>query len=138
MRWLGKCKLKLFREQRGFTLIEILIAVGILGFMGVAFITALDTSSRTARILDEQVVAANLAYGHLEAINFSPYAATYPNVGENITVPFQYSVTIETECSSDGVIFSACSENETLQKIMIIVSREGRPVYSGCTYRCKR
>jgi len=135
-----KGKFKLFREQKGFTLLEVLIAVSILAVIGTGLLTALDTNSRATRTLDEQVVATNLATDYIEVIRGCPYAATYPNAGENITIPFQYSVVIETECSSDGATFGACtgSENETLQKITALVSREGRPVFSLCTYRCKR
>ena len=127
-------------DQLGFTLVEALLAVFILGLIGTGFLTAINTSSRGSGNVDEQVVGSNLAIDYLEAINSAPYAPTYPDVGVNITVPFQYSVTIETECSSDGTNFSACTggETETLQKIIINVSREGRGVYSICTYKSKR
>ena len=141
MRQLLKGKLKLFREQTGFTLLEVLIAVSILAVIGTGLLTALDTNSRATRTLDEKVVATNLATDHLEAIRSCPYAANYPNAGENITIPFQYSVVIETQCSSDGATLGVCtgSVNETLQKITVYVSREnGKPVSSLCTYRCKR
>ena len=133
-----KRKFKLFREQKGFTLIEVLVAVGILGFIGVAVIAALDTNSRAARTLDEQVVAVNLATAHLEAIRELSYAATYPNAGDSITIPFQYSVDINTEFSSDGTTWVSSYIDETLQKITVKVSREGKPVLSLCTYRTKR
>jgi len=136
-----KEKFKIFREQRGFTLFEVLIAVSILAVIGTGLLAALNANSRATRTLDEKVVAASLAADYLEAIKASPYAATYPSAGENITIPFQYTMVIETECSSDGTTFGNCtgSENETLQKITTIVSREdGKPVLSLCTYRTKR
>lgn len=138
MRWLLKRKLRLFREQTGFTLIEVLVAVGILGLIGTGVLAAFNTNARAARTLDEQVVAANLATGHLEAIRELSYAATYPNAGDNITIPFQYSVVINTEFSSDGDTWSDDYTDETLQKITVIVSREGKGVLSLCTYRTKR
>ena len=126
--------------QRGFSLIELLIAVGILAFIGVGIALALDTNYRAGRTLDEQVTATNLVTDYFEAIRELPYAATYPNAGDNITVPFQYSVDINTECSSDGENFGACtgSDNETFQLIEVCASREGKPVLRICDYRTKR
>jgi len=140
MGWLGKVRFRFIREKTGFTLIEVLIAVGILAAIAAGFLTALNTNSRATRDLDERVVAANLATAYLEAIRELPYAATYPSAGDNITVPFQYDVTVDTECSSDGETFGPCtgSETETFQKISVTVSREGEYIISLCTYRCKR
>ncbi len=141
MRWLIREKFnKLFWRQTGFTLIEVLIALVILGVIGAGLLTALNTNSRATRTLDEQVVAVNLAVAHIEVIRELPYAASYPNAGENITIPMQYSVVIDTKCSSDGTAFSDCtgSGNETLQKVTAVVSREGKPVSLLCTYRTKR
>lgn len=140
MRWLAKGKSKLFREKTGFTLIEIAIAVGMIAAIAVGFLTALNTNSRATRNLDERVTAANLATAYLEAIKESPYADNYTSAGDNIDIPIQYSVTVNTECSSDGTNFSACtgSDNETLQRITVIISREGEYILSLCTYRSKR
>lgn len=139
MKWLIG-KLKLLWRPSGYTLLEVLIAVSILGVIGAALLTAINTNSRATRNLDEQVEGANLAVAHIEVIKEMPYAATYPNVAENITIPMQYTVDVEAECSADGSTFAVCtgSDNETLQKITAVVSREGRPVVALCTYRTKR
>ena len=140
MRWLLKEKYRSFGEQVGFTLIEVLFSLALLGLIGVGLLSALNTSFRASGTLGEQVVATNLAVAHIEAIKESSYALTYPNAGDNITVPFQYNVVIDTVCSTDGgTNFSECtgSESETLQMITVAVSREGRPVFSVSTYRHK-
>jgi len=137
-------KFPFLREQTGFSLIEVVVAVAILAAIGVAFMSALETNYRSVGTVDEKVVATNLCTEYIEAIKQCPYAATYPNADcllDGIIVPFQYSVTVDTECSSDGETFWPCtgSEDETFQKIIVRVSREGgKPVLSMCAYRTKR
>lgn len=116
------------------------MALVVLGFVGTGILRAIETSARSTRTLDEKVVATNLAATHIEAIKALPFAPTYPDAGDNISIPFQYIVTINTECSSDGTSFSACTgvPSETFQKIVVSVSREGGPVLSICAYRTKR
>ncbi len=139
MRRLGKEIFRLFQGQKGFSLFEVLVAVGILGFIGAGIVTALDTNYRATRILDEQVTATNLATAHIEAIRKLPYAASYPGAADNITIPTQYIVVIDTACSSDGTTFGPCtgSDNETFQKIVVSISQGGKPVFSMCAFRTK-
>ena len=145
MKWLGKGRIRFFRGQTGFTLIEVLVAVGILGLIGAGLLAAIDTNSRAARTLDEQVVATNLATAYFEAIKAMPYTDTYPSAGDNITVPPQYNVDIDIDFTSDGDTADGITwvdtrtANETLQRIAIIVSREGgKPVLFMCTFKTKR
>ena len=129
---------KIARSRLGFGILEALIAVSILGFIGVTVAQALDTGYRSARTLDEQVNARTLVSAHLESIKRLPYAADYPTAGENITIPNQYTVIISTECTNDDTTYQACTGNETLQRIMVSVLREGRPVMRMCTFRTPR
>ena len=136
--------LKSLRGQRGFTLLEVLIALFILGALGAALLTALQTNARATRTLDEKVQGANLAAAYLEEIRDTPWTHDYSAVGSTIPKPPQYTVTVELQCATEAVNnvpnFGPCtgSEAETLQKINVVVKREGRPVLSLCTYRSKR
>jgi len=143
MRWLLKGKFKLFQEQKGFTLFEVLVVVGILGALGVGLLTALDANSRANRTLDEQTTAMNLATTYLEdtrelPYQEPPYSDNYSSAGDNINIPSQYRVVISTKYSSNGETFGSYTGNETLQLIRISISREGgKPVLSMCTFKYK-
>ncbi|MDP3879732.1 MAG: prepilin-type N-terminal cleavage/methylation domain-containing protein [Dehalococcoidales bacterium] len=135
MKLLRKVSNRFFRGQAGLTLIEVVIALGILGVLGTGMLSAIDTGSRATRTLDEQVVASNLVSEYLEAIRESPYAETYDI---DITHPSQYSVNVTTAFSDNGSAWVGTHTDEKLQKITITVSREGRPVLSVCTFKTER
>jgi prepilin-type N-terminal cleavage/methylation domain-containing protein len=67
---------KLNRSQKGLTLIEVLIAIAILGMIAVPFLTALSTSSRGIIIADERTTAESLVRSEMEYIKNSPYNST--------------------------------------------------------------
>lgn len=93
MNWLEKLKTGLLQEQRGISLIEIVIALGILAFIGVGFLTGLWTISRSTGIYDQRVTASVLAQSQIEqikAMNYDP-AGNYPVL---VTPPTGYSVTV--------------------------------------------
>ncbi|MFC1847601.1 hypothetical protein ACFLW5_02175 [Chloroflexota bacterium] len=142
MRQLHKRRFRPFRGQRGISLLETLIAVGILAAVGLAFMSALDTNARAGRTLDEQLQAVNLATSYLEAIRELPYDYVnpeYSDASDNITIPAQYNVDIDVDYSSDGTIWVDTYTDEHLQKITIAVSREGgKPILILCTLRCER
>ncbi len=144
MRRLGKERLRFLRGQRGFTLIEVLVAAAILAVIGVVLLNALDTNAKATRTLDEKVVATNLATAYFEAIKASPYAETYDDVVADITIPPQYLVNVDIQFSSDGDTTDGITwvdnyTDETIQKIAIAVSREGgKSILTICTFKTKR
>jgi len=144
MRWLGKGKLRFLRGQRGFTLIEVLVAAAILAVIGVVLLNALDTNAKATRQLDEKVVATNLATAYFEAIKASPYAETYDDVVADITIPPQYIVDVNIQfsddgSSGDGIDWTDDYGGKTLQKLAISVSREGgKHILTICTFKTKR
>jgi len=67
-------------DSRGITLIEVLIAVAILGLVAVAFLSALATASTAIIIADERTTAESLARSELEYVksqNFSENSWSY-------------------------------------------------------------
>ena len=113
------------RDPRGFNLIEVAIAVGILGFVGVGIMAGLGVAFRAQDINRVGVVGENLARAVLEDIRFQPYEDDYSPF--SVPVPSGYSFTVTT------VPFCApkpCVEDIYLQKNTVIVSRGTQGVLS--------
>jgi len=135
MRWLGKGRFRLFREQTGFTLFEVLVAAGILGFIGAGVAMALDTSYSSVAVLDQKTTGMNLAITHIEFIREAEFAQDYSSVVTSIVLPSQYESNINLEYSDNGDDWTATYDNQTLQRIIVSISQGGIPVYSMCTYK---
>jgi len=65
--------MKLISGQKGQTLIEVLIAIAILGMIAVPFLTALSTSSRGIIIADERTTAESLVRTEMEYVKNSTF-----------------------------------------------------------------
>ena len=146
MRWLRKGKFRFLQGQKGIGLLETLIAVAILGVIGVSLLTALNTNARATRTLDEHVVATNLATAYIEAIKAMDYAPSlelesYPEPEDIITIPPRYVVNVNITFTSDGTTWVDYNieDPQTLQKLAVTVSREGgKPVLTICAFKTKR
>ena len=129
---------RLLREQRGFTLLEMALAVAILGAIGAAFLTAQATGTRATNTLDETVQAEALARSQLEDIKNTAYNT---DVGcyaaedcyfVTVVPPSDYSLAVSTEQIDFGA-------SNALQKIAVTVNRtgSGKPVFSLATFKKK-
>jgi len=61
------------RSEKGQLLIEVLVAMAILGIVAVAFLTALTTSAMAIILADENTMAESLTRTELENITNRPY-----------------------------------------------------------------
>lgn len=107
------------RNEKGFTLVETIIAIALLGIIGVTFLSALNVSLNVLVVTDERQTAMNLAESQMEHIKKQGYLASYSPA----PIPDEYSgysVAIYTEDIS--------SRDDNIQKIRIVVSHQGKPV----------
>jgi Tfp pilus assembly protein PilV len=61
-------------DSRGQLLIEILIALALMGIIAVVFIGAMYTALQSARIADERSIALTLATSEIEYVKQQPYS----------------------------------------------------------------
>ena len=135
MRWLEKCRFRPLRGQGGLTLIEVVVAVAILGAIGVTFISAIGAGYKSVTLVDEKTQAEALIRSQLDDIEASDYEITgvYP---VTVDVPYQYSVSIDVQVLDTETCFDD-GNCDTLQMITVVVSRPGGTVKSVSTYKVK-
>ena len=123
------------KSQKAFSLLESLIAIGILGVTGLAILNAVDTNTKTTGVLDERVTAMNLATSCIEVIRVADFNVSTSDITANITMQEHYDIDIAVECSSDGVNFLTCNGTESLKRFSITVMHDEIPVLSMCTFK---
>ena len=127
MRWLRQARLRFLRGRIGISLIETVVALGILGLIGVAFLTALSTTSKSTDLYQQRVTAASLAQSQLEIVKAAPYddiPPYYGDVSSPVSVPPGYNITISTVQQEVGK-----------QEITVAVSRDGHSLLKLTTLK---
>ncbi len=107
------------KNERGFGLIEVIIAIALLGIISVAFLGSLSMASKGVFISDERATAESLARSQMEHVKSQPYI-NYSVAGhddyELITPPDGYEIEpIIVEEFQDG-----------LQKVTVTVEHLGK------------
>jgi len=134
MRWLGKERFRLFRGQRGVSLIETVVALALIGIIAVAFISGLITASRAAYIADEQTTAESLARSQMEwakNVNYVEGATQYfpapiPSGGDYAN----YSAVIAAEPLHDP--------DDGIQKITVTIKHFDEEIIKLESYKRQR
>ena len=68
----------LLKKERGFTLIEVLISMALLGMIATAFLVAVSTAAKATFITDERATAESIARSQLEYIKQQQYSPADP------------------------------------------------------------
>lgn len=124
-------------SSRGFTLIEVIIAVALLGGIALTLVSALSTASLALIITDKQTTAESLTRSQLEFIKNQPY--------DDINNPPQYTTLSEIPNGYDIVITAerldpnedGTDNDDDIQKITIIVEYDDEEVITVEDYKRK-
>ena len=113
------------RDQRGFTLIEVLTALAIFGFVGIGLLSGLRSALLAEDLNKEHIIGENLARAVLEDVRFQLYEDDDDYSPISVPVPSGYSFTLTTVrfCAPEP-----CTPDANLQKNTVAVSRGTRPV----------
>ena len=140
-------EMRLVSGQKGTTLIEVLIAIALLGMIAVPFLTALSTSSRALIIADERTTAESLVRSEIEYVKSQDYC----------DAPWSYNVTSDGSTpSSDSPCWPLGSHalpdnckgysltvnaspivGDGIRKITVTVWRDGEVVLITSTYKAR-
>ena len=121
----------LLRGQRGVSLIEVLVAVAILGLISTAYLSALVSSSKTQNVDQTLASAMHFAESQMEYVMKRPYAVSYP--------PDIKTAEISSKYPGYSVAISANEVNPgdaSLQRICVTVSHDGRPIIMSVSDDC--
>jgi len=80
-------------SSRGFTLVEVLITIALIGAIGVAFFSFMSAATSALIHADERTIAENLARRQMEYVKAWGYnsSATYPKI-PSASVPVGYTI----------------------------------------------
>lgn len=81
---------KIIKSERGITLVEVLVALALLGLIASAFLMAISTATKAIYIADERTTAESLARSQLEFVKeqeYIDYSETGHDVYDEIIIP---------------------------------------------------
>jgi prepilin-type N-terminal cleavage/methylation domain-containing protein len=132
---------KAFRGgSRGFSMLEVVIAIALLGIIAVSVLSALQTAALAFIIADRRATAESLARTQMEWVRYSDYEGD-PEEG-----PPQYDLDpqIETTLPPDFTVDTTAirlnkdenpNDDDGIQEITVTVSHDGRVVVTLEDYK---
>lgn len=127
--------------QQGLTLIEILVAMGILAAVAVTFLLGMSTSSKAVMVSQERVAVDSLGKSQMEYVKSSAYDETNNppvyGIDPNLILPPGYSVlTAAARINADPG--NDPNEDDGIQRITVTVTHDGETAFTVVGYKVRR
>ena len=117
------------RSQRGFLMIETMLAVAIVGTAMLAVVSAFSTASRVSSFVEDTATAEWLAISQIEVIRTAAFVLT-PGTYPAVSAPAGFAVANTTSAITGG--------DENIQTVTVTVTKAGEVVYTTSTVKVSR
>ena len=120
------------KGNKGFALLETIVALGLLGIAAVIFLGSIGTATKATVVNDEQVTAESLARSEIEYVkgcDYDYYATEYP-IDPTLDIPSGWSV--------DAAVEAIADRDDDIQKVTVTVQRGEEEKLSAFTYKVNR
>jgi prepilin-type N-terminal cleavage/methylation domain-containing protein len=124
------------KRESGFSFIEVVIALGVLGIIAVGFIGGLGTASKALLIADEKETANNLAEAQIENVKKQAYDRIHdpPQYFLMPGIPSSYSIDQPLAQRLDSEL-DGLDDDDGIQKITVTVRHNGELVLTLEDYK---
>ena len=112
------------RSQRGVSLIEVVIAIGLLGIVAVALANGLSGSSKALITADERTTAESLARTQMESIVLQPFSTSGNYTVVSMPAGYQAAIGV-------APVLDNGNPRENIQRVMIVISHNGKDIITG-------
>lgn len=121
------------KDENGFSLIETIISIALMGIVAIAFLTGLSTSIKAVTVTKDHAVAESLARNELEYIKDCAYQydASEYLINPLLDIPDGWNI-------STPVVEPVHGSDDGIQKVTVSVERGGETVLSLFTYKVDR
>jgi prepilin-type N-terminal cleavage/methylation domain-containing protein len=133
------------KGEKGFSLMEVALAMALLGLVAVAFLTALAAGSKYIMIADERTTAESLARTQMEYIRQQPYDVLlktgHPKYLKIPVIPPGYDIEVNAvrpDYNDDGDDNDDGIQHITVTITHTIEGEETKEIFSLVSYRTQR
>lgn len=121
------------KGEKGFTIIETLVALALLGIIAVVLLSGVATASKASSIANERAIAESLVHSEAEYVKSCAYqdsASEYP-VDPSLTVPDSWTV-------PPPVVGLVHATDDGIQEVTVTAEHNGEEVLSLKIYKVDR